>query len=563
MGSRTLLAVLLLAVGLAVPSVAWYVAGKRIADREVRQALEEPRREADRIAGKLAAQLAERLEVLRARESSRPFYHYQALYHDPAGAAEGPAVASSPLSRGPDDPLVMAHFEVGANGALTMPTLGAAPAPAAVVARDREVARRLEPIVPALTARLMAPLPAAGGGRVETLAQSAYAQNLQAPQLYRDIKRKQAGRPAQGPEIPVDERPVAVETSRFLWTTLAAPGGGPLLAAIRTVRGPSDRRLQGFIVDGVEVGKLLDVTDLSARFAPAAPDSIARGIVAPVGLTNWTLTIDAAAAMPVAQARALAIRGRFHRGFALGLLAAVLAGLAVIALLWQSERLALQRSRFAAAAAHELRTPLAGLRMYGEMLAEGLGEPARARDYARTIAAEAERLGRVVANVLGFTRLERGALRVNAVPGDLAALVRGIVDRHRPALEAAGAAVSLEVEPGLPAGVFDPDAVHQILHNLLDNAERHTRQAVDRRIEVSIARTASGLALTVADHGPGMAGAAGGARPHRSPSPAAGLGLGLRMVEALARAQGGDVAYVAHAEPGGGGARVTVTLPAA
>jgi len=549
---RTLLAVVLLAIGLAVPSIAWYVVGRRVADREARLALEEPRREAERIAGKLAAQLAERLEALRRSESDRPFYHYQALYHDPAGASEGPSVAPSPLARGPADPLVLAHFEVGRSGALTLPTLGAAPAPAAVVARDRAVAQRLEPAVP----ELLASLPAAesSGRRVETLAQSAYAQNLQAPQLYRDIKLKQSGKGPGAPPLPADPRPVTVETSRLAWTTLA-PGGAPMLAAVRTVRGPDGRRLQGFVVDTAEVARVLELSDLPTRFAPAA--AIPGGIMALVTGTGWAVTLAADAPLPAAVTRAQAIRGRFHRGFALGLLAAVLAGLAVVALVWQSERLARQRAQFAAAAAHELRTPLAGLRMYGEMLSEGLGAPDRAREYAGTIAAEAERLGRVVANVLGYTRLERGTLRVEPVTGDLAAVVGTIVDRHRPALERAGAAVALVTESGLPAARFDPDALHQIVHNLLDNAERHTRDATDRRIEVALRRAASGVTLTVGDHGPGLPGGA----PRRAPrSQTAGLGLGLRLVEALARAQGGAVSY--DGAPGAG-ARVSVTFPAA
>ena len=80
---------------------------------------------------------------------------------------------------------------------------------------------------------------------------------------------------------------------------------------------------------------------------------------------------------------------------------------------------------------------------------------------------------------------------------------------------------------------------------------------------MSLARAPAGVAIAVGDHGPGFP---GGSTTRawwyrgRQPSPAAGLGLGLRVVEALVRAQGGAVTY---AETAGGGARVTVTLPAA
>ena len=101
------------------------------------------------------------------------------------------------------------------------------------------------------------------------------------------------------------------------------------------------------------------------------------------------------------------MRSRFHATFAVGALAALLAASAVILLVHRTERLARERAQFSAAAAHELRTPLAGLQLYGEMLAEGAGDPSRGREYARRVAEEAQRLGRVVGNMLGFSRLER------------------------------------------------------------------------------------------------------------------------------------------------------------
>ncbi len=167
-------------------------------------------------------------------------------------------------------------------------------------------------------------------------------------------------------------------------------------------------------------------------------------------------------------------------------LAAALAGALLLWLVVQSEKLAQQRIRFAASAAHELRTPLAGLRLYGEMLAEGLGDPGRAREYARRMAGEAERLGRVVTNVLSFTRLERGALNVHLAAGDLAEAVRDAYQRQQPALEQAGAPVELELPENLPPVQFDRDAIAHIVQNLLDNAEKYTREREDRLIVLAI-----------------------------------------------------------------------------
>src|SRR5439155_23052077 len=130
------------------------------------------------------------------------------------------------------------------------------------------------------------------------------------------------------------------------------------------------------------------------------------------------------------------------------------------------EQLARERSQFAAAAAHELRTPLAGLQLYGDMLAEGLGDPDKLRDYAKRMSQEASRLGRVVSNVLGFSQLERGNLSVDARVGPLGEALRELADRAQPALDRAGAALALDVAPELRAR-FDRDALTRVVGNLL------------------------------------------------------------------------------------------------
>jgi signal transduction histidine kinase len=270
------------------------------------------------------------------------------------------------------------------------------------------------------------------------------------------------------------------------------------------------------------------------------------------------------------EARAAAAAEGLMRGFLtvyLSVVALVLAaGAALVSLVWQAERLARQRSAFAAAAAHELRTPLAGLRMYAEMLAEGLGDPAGYPRYARRVADEAERLGRVVTNVLGFTHLERQSLAVSPRPGDLAAFVGELAARLGPWLEGMGALLAVEL-PGAPVDVpFDPDAVTQILQNLLDNAERYARDADDRTITLRISPGNAGSArISVSDRGPGVARAMAGrlfvpfSRGNQLDGPA-GLGLGLSLCRALARAHGGDMF---HEETPGGGATFTVSLPGA
>ena len=179
------------------------------------------------------------------------------------------------------------------------------------------------------------------------------------------------------------------------------------------------------------------------------------------------------------------------------------------------------------------------------------------------MADEAARLGRVVANVLGFTKLERGVLNVHPETGDLSAVIRECVARQQPTLEAAGARVELTLDGEWPPLRFDRDAVAQIVQNLLDNADKHTRGAADRTIHVSLAPDSNGVALAVRDHGPGIPAGVRRRlfrpfeRGNHTDAPA-GMGLGLVLVQALARAHGGSVAY---ADAPDGGAQFTVTFP--
>src|SRR5262249_18572783 len=153
----------------------------------------------------------------------------------------------------------------------------------------------------------------------------------------------------------------------------------------------------------------------------------------------------------------------------------------------RAERLARERSQFAAAAAHELRTPLAGLQLYGDMLADGLGDPSKLRDYARRMSEEAARLGRGVSNVLGFSQLERGNLSVEPRTGPLGEELCTLAERAQPALDRAGAVLAVAVTPSLTAS-YDRDALARIIGNLLDNAEKYSRGAADRTIQLAARR---------------------------------------------------------------------------
>jgi signal transduction histidine kinase len=345
----------------------------------------------------------------------------------------------------------------------------------------------------------------------------------------------------------------------FEWYTVGI-SGRPALVAMRNVRPAEGRLIQGFVISAAAVDTAIHSDAFAVRFSPGGDggeEGGEREVAEEVGLegVSWEVRVNADEAIASGRARAAQVRSDFLKLFWGGSASALIAAVFVVGMVAQTERLARNRSRFAASAAHELRTPLAGIRVYGEMLAENLGDPTKVRSYAGQVAAEAERLGRVVSNVLGYTRLERGTMKVRVEPGDLAESVREAAARLRPALEAAGATLEVEIGEAIPRVRFDRDALFQILQNLLDNAERYARGAEDRAIRMRVVAAGAGAAIEVSDRGPGISARQGRRlfRPFargKDPQAPAGMGLGLAIVAALAKEQGASVRY--SSRPGGG-----------
>ena len=238
------------------------------------------------------------------------------------------------------------------------------------------------------------------------------------------------------------------------------------------------------------------------------------------------------------------------------------------------ERLdALRKTDFVDNVSHELKTPLSGIRLSAELLAEGRLPDGPRRDKAvRSILAESDRLDRLVSNLLDFGRLERGRRRFDLRPVDLAALLEEMGAEGDPTTRHSSF-VTRHCERGL-AALADPDAVRRILSNLFDNAAKYApgappevsvRTAGTARSESSPHRSA--VEIVVADRGPGVPPGLEEKvfeRFFRADDSLArranGSGIGLSLARGLARGMGGDL--VCRPRPGGG-AEFVLTLPAA
>lgn len=218
--------------------------------------------------------------------------------------------------------------------------------------------------------------------------------------------------------------------------------------------------------------------------------------------------------------------------------------------------------RFLVDAAHELRTPIAGIQVAAEQVAHSASEHHDDGQYRRAslLLSDARRAGRLVSDMLDLSRIDAGlALELHDV--DVAAVLDGEADR------AAMLAPQVSVNrTGLTTLRLDADATRlsQIVSNLLDNARRYTPAGGAITVDL---RAPEGLAeITVTDTGPGIPDDqrdniferlvrldAGRARDH------GGAGLGLAIARALARAHGGELVCLPHQS----GAQFRLTLPRA
>jgi signal transduction histidine kinase len=341
--------------------------------------------------------------------------------------------------------------------------------------------------------------------------------------------------------------------------------------------------------DGV-IGFAVDAPMLEAAAPPLADvASRARPIVLPTGAApppglRAIQQVPLGAALPhlgVAIVNPLAdpdpldavIRARSQRHVLYTSALALALGLGLLATIRGAARareLARLKSDFVSTVSHELKTPLTSIRMFAEMLEQGVaqGDPAKMARYHGVIVQESQRLGHLIANLLDYAQIEKGTRRYAATRQGAAELARHAVATFETLRdpEAARNPVRLEVSDAAMAAELevDRDVVVGAVLNLLANAAKYGGA---QPIDVAVGADRDAAWITVADRGPGIP-AAEQARifrefyraPEAYRSGVEGTGLGLALVKRHVEALGGTV-EVASAV--GEGARFTIRLPRA
>jgi signal transduction histidine kinase len=218
-----------------------------------------------------------------------------------------------------------------------------------------------------------------------------------------------------------------------------------------------------------------------------------------------------------------------------------------------------------ATVAHELRTPLASMRMLVDTLREGrCRTDEQRREYLDLIAQENVRLSRLTENFLTLSRLERGQQRIAIAPVEVRPLLDEVLRPLRARIEAPDCTFTCAMPDALPPVAADRDALHTILTNLLDNALKYTGEK--KQIALRVATEAGHVVFAVSDNGVGLTASERRAvfapffqADRKLSRTQGGCGLGLSIVQRLVAQLGGKVS--AQSEPGCG-STFTVTLPA-
>jgi signal transduction histidine kinase len=502
-----------------------------------------------------------------AREDSRPFNHYSAIFAPPAAfrakdytCSAGEVLEPSPLLSAELPAWMQLHFQADERSGWTSPQV---PAPA--------VAQLLQGQKPPI------PLPNANDERRLLLArvrQDLSAVNLMAaardrakPPTLRDSTlmvgraaelanpTQNAGNAAnpsaqQGLDMPSEfnarygqkaqmqneNRPQRLNRDLALnnttdngnnWTlpTVGCPSGGtevvvhfsPLVPVWLPSRGGEDRLL---VVRLVHIEKkefcqgiLLDVPALQELLAQQVQDLFPGACVVPMRTEEppqpeLTMTVLPLQLDPADAGEAVASPGwtPLRVGLVLAWAAACVALLAVALGGWSLIDLSERRIRFVSAVTHELRTPLTTLRLYLDMLVGGLvHDEEQRREYLRTLHAETDRLSRLVGNVLDFSRLEKQRPRLDFHQVAVADLLDQVRTTWEGRCHDAGKELVLESAVGAGTGVYtDGVLLQQVLGNLLDNACKYSKGAEDRRLWVRARPEGQRLVLEVEDRGPGV-----------------------------------------------------------
>ncbi len=535
----------------------------------------------------LAARVFDELEATLAGfvaiEQARPFVQWRREWLGEGGSQ----LTRSPLAGLPEQPFVLGYFQIEPDGSFASPMLPSpgesAPVDDPTRARAEQL-RELNDDIAGDNRRTKLPISSLVEPPIEQQAEPQAIQQAAVPEdihiqraldqqsVVRQRKNALANQAEFSPDIESLSNFVGPDNAAVVMNREGAAGDaldlrvtgfvgealGDSLRLVRTVEIGGEQWLQGLVVDRAALARWLEAEVLGspdlAGFvelewgseAVTDPDQgqWTHGFSAPFAALRVSAQLGPVSVLDSTSARLILALGLALAAALILVLVAV--ERTVIGLVDRAE----ERERFVAAVTHELRTPLTSIRMYSEMLEQGMvGERERQRSYHETIRREAERLSRLVEQVLTLARVEEGPRSMigEAERAPLREVVESVVELLEPLARARELSIHVDLDEAAAACNLPRDPMAQILTNLVDNAIKFTPTGAPP-IEL-VARSREGhVVVTVRDAGPGVDAEllprmfepfVRGRREHEQATP--GTGIGLAVVRALALEIGGRV----------------------
>lgn len=325
-------------------------------------------------------------------------------------------------------------------------------------------------------------------------------------------------------------RAVRVAGEEHVLAVVHPPAGSPRVAGLLLSRAVLDEQLQQVVDREVGAGR-------RAYLGPDVPEQHApfRSI-----LRGWRVAI---AAPPAHDARWSGLLP--FGGSVLAVLLVLVMGVVLLRRdVARESELNRLRADLVSGVSHELKAPASVIRLYAETLEahEDLSAESR-HQFTQAIMEETDRLQRLLADVVDFSRIQQGQRTYALAPAPLAPVVEAVAERFRRYADLHGFRFACRIVAPASDIVMDVRAVEQAILNLLDNAVKYSGD--DKSIDLELHQAADAAVVTVRDHGPGVPAAEQQRifeRFHRGSHPdRGGYGLGLYLVRHIMDAHGGGV----------------------
>ena len=297
---------------------------------------------------------------------------------------------------------------------------------------------------------------------------------------------------------------------------------------------------------------------------PSRPSLIAS-LSAGTTLSGWRLTLHVDDRLLFAAAADKRIAAYLWTGVLVIVVIVIVAGLIAGAMRRQM-RLTRLKNDLVATVSHELKTPLASMRLLVDtLLDDECFDERKVHEYLQLIAKENARLSHLIDNFLTFSRMQRNKRAFNMAQAEAAEIAKTAVEAVGEKFNAAQCRLDVELASGLPRIVADADALVTVILNLLDNAYKYTED--DKRIKLRTYANGASVCFEAQDNGCGLSRRAAKRVferfyqvNDRLSRTVGGCGLGLSIVQFIVDAHGGSISV--NSEPGRG-STFTVKIPVA